>query len=222
MNFAQHPNSRVSRHLPGITFVVLAHLALGYALINGLAFKVSNVLKKPLDVSIAEEVKPLPPPPPPKIVAPPPPRAIVPPPPDYVPPPDVRIETPAPPPVIVATTPVPAPVAEPIHVPEPPPHVEVVAPAPPPPVAVGIACPNHMDVRRNVTYPSQAQRMGLNGDVLVEFTVSASGDIERPTIVKSSNAVFNTAVTNAVGQFHCVGQGHEVRVRVPFAFRLDS
>jgi protein TonB len=209
------------RHLTGIGFVVLFHIALVYGLVNGLARKVVDVLSNPLDVQIIEAPKPIappppPPPPPPKVVAVP--RPKIAPPPAYVPPPEVTVNTP-PAPTIQATQAVPPPPA-PVAPPEPP-----APPAPPPApavVSVGVTCPNHVNIRSSVPYPPRAQQMNLSGDVLVEFVVRETGAIGNVRIVKSSNSVFNDVVTAAVARFQCVGQGQPVRVLVPFQFKLDN
>ena len=54
-----------ARHLIGITFVVLLHLLIIYAMVTGLARKAVEVIKKPLSATIIEEIKAPPPPPPP-------------------------------------------------------------------------------------------------------------------------------------------------------------
>ncbi|MEQ1601871.1 MAG: energy transducer TonB [Methylophilaceae bacterium] len=214
MNYAQQQRDP-TRHLIGISVVVVFHIILAYALANGLAKKIVKFVEDPLDVKLIEEFKP-PPPPPPKIVQP----KIAPPPPVYVPPPEVVVNTPPPPPeVVVATVAVPPPPAPP---------VEVAPPPPPPPVAkpavasVGVACPNHQEIRSNTEYPAQAQRLNLSGNVVVEFTVDANGSIKNVNVLKSSNKVFNNAATNAVAKFQCVGQGQEVHVRVPFEFKSEG
>jgi protein TonB len=192
----------------GISVVILLHVLLTYALLSGLARKVVDVLKKPLEVSIVEELKALPPPP---KNLPPPPKVVVPPP-AFVPPPEVHVEAPPPQNTVVVTTAVAPP--EPVQVP--------VAKPIPPVVNVGAVCPNHLDVRNKVAFPAQALRLGLSGDVLVEFTVSASGAITNIGVVKSTNRVFNDAAIDAVGKFRCAGQGRDVRVTVPFNFRLEN
>lgn len=193
MSYAQQQRNP-RRHLVGIASVVLLHIVIVYALVNGLARKAVDILKGPLEVSLIEEHKPSPPP-------------KAPPPPKYVPPPEVVVETPPPPEVVVETPPPPAP---------------VVKAEPPAAVSIGLACPNHASVRSNVQYPEQAAKRGLSGDVLVEFVVGPSGEIDNVIIVKSSNSLFNAAATSAIGKFKCIGQGQSVRVRVPFVFRLDS
>jgi len=207
MSYAQQQRDP-RRHLFGIGSVILIHVIVIYALMNGLARKVVDVFKKPLDVSIIEEVKLEPPPPPPPKTLRPPPK-LAPPPPAYVPPPEVTVA--APPPVVAAVT----------HAPPAPPAPVVEAPRPAV-VAVGVACPNHLEVQGRVAYPPQALRLGLSGEVEVEFTVSPTGSVADIGIARSSNKLFNNAATSAVSQFRCVGQGQPVRVRVPFVFRLDA
>ncbi|MGZ3158432.1 MAG: energy transducer TonB [Burkholderiaceae bacterium] len=210
MEFAEQRNQ--TSNFSGLAAVVVLHVVLGYALLNGLGHKVVEVFNKPLGVSLIEEVKPLPPPPPPppelKKILPQP--KVVTPPPAYVPPPEVVVQPAPQPNVIVATTSVPTP------------PVEVVAkPTAPAIVAVGVACPNHVDVRSSVVFPPQAQRMGLSGDVTVELLVSEDGRVSDIHVVKSSNAVFNDAALSAVNKLRCNGVGRAVRVRVPFSFVLD-
>jgi protein TonB len=209
MDFAQQQRDP-RRHLFGFGTVLLLHLVLGYALVNGLARKVVEVLKAPLDVTIIEE-KISQPPPPPKTL-PPPPKSVLPPP-AYVPPPEVQVAAPAQP-VLAATTQTPQPPAPPAAPPAP--------PAAPAIVAVGVVCPNHAEVRSRVAYPPQAQRLGLSGEVLVELTVGPKGELADVTVARSSNSLFNSTAINAVNQLHCVGQGRNVRVRVPFVFKLDN
>jgi len=200
----------------GLAAVVGLHVVLAYGLANGLARTVVEVLKNPLDVSLIQEIKPPPPPPPPppkpRVIPKAPPKAA-PPPPAYVPP--VEVPVVAPPPVIAATSVEPPPPAPPAPAPAP-------VPAAPPVVDVGVTCSNHVAVRSQVAYPPQAERMGLSGDVVVDFTVGADGAIKNVTVARSSNAVFNAAATSAVAKLKCAGQGQDVRVRLPFSFRLDS
>lgn len=208
VNYAEYPEPR--KNIAGLTAVVGLHLVLAYALATGLAHKVVDVLKAPLTVSVIDEIKPLPPPPPP------PPKQVrvqtrTPPPPSYVPPAEVVVE--APPQAAVITT-----RSEPV--PEPPPAAPAV-PVAPPIVNAAVACPNSDQVRARVPYPTQAERMGLSGKVLVEFTVGADGTVRDVTAISSSSALFTATATRAVAEFRCNGQGHDVRVRVPFAFQYS-
>jgi protein TonB len=197
------------KHLLGIAAVVIFHLLLVYALANGLGRKLVEVVKAPLNVSIIEEVKPPPPPPPPppKVVAEVRPKVAAPPPPAYVPPVETVVVEAPPPPITTTQAP---------PEPDPPPPAP---PAPPAPavINVAVACPNHGSVLPVV--PRQAE--GLSGKVTVEFIVTASGAIQNVHVAQSSNPVFNRAATAAVAQYRCVGQGQDVRVRVPFIFQSE-
>ena len=125
MNFAQDKGG--SSRLTGFGLVVLVHVLIVGALASGLATKIKEAVKGPIDVKVVEEkVKP---PPPPEKVVPPPPDIKAPPPP-FVPPPEVVVTAPPPPTQTVAvqsTTPPPAQEFRPA----PPP----AAPAPPAPPA---------------------------------------------------------------------------------------
>lgn len=206
MDYAQQQRSP-GKHLTGITAVIILHVALGYALINGLATKVMNVIKQPLETKIIEEVKKLPPPdtpppPPPKMVQ------ILP---TFVPPPEVQIQAPVTAPVISNRTAVAPPVYAP---PAPPAPVAVAAPS------VGVACPNSQAIRQEVKYPAQARKDGLQGEVLIEMTISATGEVKDVEVKSSTNRAFNSVSISASRQFKCNGQGRDVRVQVPFSFKL--
>lgn len=213
MQYAQ-AQRQPGKHSIGFGVVVLLHAVVVYALVTGLAKKVVEVIKQPLETKIIEAPKPPPEAPPP----PPPPPKLAPPPPDvFVPVPEVRIDVPATPaqPVITAVT---------TKVPEAPPPL--VAPSPPPPakpekVSVGVACPNSQKVRAEVAYPREAQRQELEGDTLVEFTVDRDGRVSDAQVVKSSHRVFDAVSLATVRLFKCVGQGQDVKVQVPFVFKLD-
>ena len=224
------PENQGSRSYTGLSFAVLAHLLLGYAFVTGLAQQGVKVLKDSLEVALVEE---------PKVQhdtpAPPPPRHA--PPPLYVPKPEVETRTPVvetvtavvttpppvaePAPVVVAPpapVPAPAPVKAVVEAPPPP----VVVPVPAPVVALAAACPNHIAVRSKVDYPQQAAVRGLNGDVVIELTVLANGEVSGAHVVRSTNPLFDdTALTAVTTHLRCVAQGQEVRVRIPFNFRID-
>lgn len=124
MNFAQDKGG--SSRLTGLGLVVLVHVLIIGALASGLATKIKEAVKGPIDVKVVEEkVKP---PPPPEKVIPPPPDIKAPPPP-FVPPPEVVVTAPPPPTPAVAvqsTTPPPAQEFRPNPAPTPP-----APPAPP-------------------------------------------------------------------------------------------
>ena len=204
MDYAQQQRSPV-KHLTGLAVVLLLHILVGYALVNGLARKMVEVIKSPMETKIIEEANK----PPPDDTPPPPPPKLVQLPPAFVPPPEVQIQAPAAPqPTISNTTRVIAPVK--------PHHAPVVA-APP---SVGVACPNSQQIRTEIAYPARAKREELEGNVLIEFTVAADGAIKDIDIKSSSDPVFNNVSINAVRQFKCNAQGRDVRVSVPFVFKL--
>ena len=209
MDYAQQQR-QPGKHLTGIVVVLIFHVFLGWALVSGLARKVVEVVKGPMTTKIIEEVKK----PPPPDTPPPPPPKMVQVMPTFVPPPEVQIQSP------VSQSPIsnPTPVAPPVYAP----------PAPPAPVApvaapsVGVACPNSQQIRTEIKYPAQARKDGTEGEVLVEFTVATSGEIKDIEVKSSSNRVFNSVSLNSVRQFKCNGQGRDVRVPVPFSFKLTD
>ena len=206
MDYAQQQRSP-GKHLTGIVAVIILHVALGYALLNGLATKVMNVIKQPLETKIIEEVKKppppdTPPPPPPKMV-----QML----PTFVPPPEVMVQAPVTPPVISTRTAV----APPVYAPPAPPAPAVVAPP-----SVGVACPNSQEIRTNIKYPVQARKDGLQGEVLIEMTIAANGEVKDVEVKSSTNRAFNSVSISASKQFKCNGQGRDVRVQVPYSFKL--
>lgn len=210
------------RHLVGITFVILFHAFIVYALVTGLAKKVVEVVRAPIETKVIEEVKK--PPPPAEVVVPPPPRLEAPPPP-YIPPPEVQIATPPPPqPTITAVTPVPPPAPVAIAPIAPP----VVAPPAPPPAAappapsVGVTCPGYRNVLLEKGFPREAMKAGIEkGETKVGFTVTPTGQVKDVEVLSSSNRAFNRGSVEAVQQFTCKGQDKDIRVTVVLSFILQ-
>ena len=97
MNFAQ--DKAGSSRVTGIGIVIVIHALIIWALASGLATKIKEAVKGPIDVKVVEE-KVKPPPPPDKVVPPPP--DIKAPPPPFVPPPEVVVTAPPPPTQTVA------------------------------------------------------------------------------------------------------------------------
>ena len=185
MNYSQQ-QADPKKHLVGIGAVILFHVLVVYALVTGLAKKIVDVVRAPIETKVIEEIKK--PPPPPEVVVPPPPKLEAPPPP-FIPPPEIQIANPPPAPTITATTPTPPPA--PVTI-QPAPAPVAVAPAPPPvaapaPVAVGVVCPNVQTVMGESGYPREALRQGLDkGSATIEWTVTASGEIKNVRAVGSS------------------------------------
>ncbi|OYT87316.1 MAG: energy transducer TonB, partial [Burkholderiales bacterium PBB6] len=83
MNYSDNPLEKKNK-ATGLLIVAGLHVVLGWALVNGLARKIVEVVKAPIETKIIEEIKPPPPPPPENL---PPPPKNMPPPPSFVPPP---------------------------------------------------------------------------------------------------------------------------------------
>jgi protein TonB len=206
-----------SRHLVGIGGVVLFHALVIYALVTGLARKVVEVVKGPIEVKVIEEVKT----PPPPEAAPPPPKLVAPPPP-FIPPPEVNIAAPSTGPTITAVTRE-APPVQAAPVIQPPAPAAKPAPPPPPagPKSARVVCPNYVEVMSSIVYPREALLDGVEGEVLIEFTVTGSGEIKNVEIKSSTNRVFNRAALGAVqSKLTCQGQGQDVRVQAPVSFKI--
>ena len=219
MNFAQR-QADPRRHLVGMTIVVLFHALVVYALVTGLAKRVVEVIRAPIETKVIEEIKK--PPPPPEVVLPPPPKLEAPPPP-FIPPPEIQIATPPPAPTITATTPTPPPA--PVVIAPAPPPVVAAAPAPAAParpVSAGVVCSNFQTVMGDVAYPREAQRQGIEkGEALIQFTLSPTGEVKNITVISASHQIFARNSVRIVGEYKCQGQGREVTVRVPFGYKLQ-
>ncbi|AIO35675.1 hypothetical protein DM39_4091 [Burkholderia cenocepacia] len=215
-----HRRSRTVRRYAGMAVVLMLHVLFIWALMNGLANKVVQVVQKPIETKIITRVKPQPSPPtatraptpavqprPPKTA----PRKIAAPPPSVVLSPEVPV-VPAPAPAIARPTPGPAPVAPP-----------TVAAPPTKPVShqVGVVCPNSDEIRRSMAYPVEAQENNITGDVLISFTVDPQGHVSNEKVEQSADTLLDQAAYDAVKKFNCVSQGQSVRVQVPFSFNLN-
>ena len=168
-----------------LIIVGLIHVALGYALITGLAYEaVSKAIERVTTVDIEE-----PPPPEPEDEPPPPePQPESAPPPPVAPPPPIRI-APAPPPIRTQPTiPPPAPPALRI-----PPAAPVGPPPPPPPPPPPRIAPKGAEPRGNPgswatanDYPARALREEREGTTGFRVTVNAEGRVSNCTITRSS------------------------------------
>src|SRR6187401_1179999 len=146
-----------------IVIVALIHIALGYALVTGLAYSAfKKAVERVTTVDIEE--------PPPEEEPPPPPPDEVQPPPIVAPPPPININ-PAPPPItVVDTPPPPAPVV---------PRAAPPAPPPAPSKARG-ATPDGQGrwaARIQENYPARAIRDETEGSVGVRVTIGPNGRV---------------------------------------------
>lgn len=162
--------------ITALIIVALIHVAVGYALVTGLAYSAAKqILKKVTTVDIKEPEKPKEPPPPP-------PKQNMPPPPVVVPPPKVNV-APA------------APVIDVVSVAPPPPPVPVLAPpapaAPPPPrFTPRGAAPkgNPGNWATTNDYPSRALREEREGTTGFRVTVGPDGRVADCQITSSSGS----------------------------------
>lgn len=156
--------------------VALLHVALGYALVTGLAYEgLKQVVKKVTTVDIKkDEPKKEPPPPPKKAAAAPP---IV------APPPKVNISNVSPPVEIVQTVPPPAPppviIAPPAPVAPPPPRVQPKAASPK-------GNPGNWATTND--YPTRALREEREGTTSFRVSVGPDGRVTGCTVTSSSGS----------------------------------
>lgn len=184
MDFSTGQRGAATR-LPGVTVIVLLHIAIAYALISGLARKVVEVIKAPIETKIIEEIKK----PPPDVPPPPPPRLQAPPPP-FIPPPEINIQLPPPAPAAITTvTTTPPP-------PGPPPVAVPVEPAAP--VVRREFKPSH---RIDPSFPRRAVDRGISGRVVAWVYVATSGQVTQVEIRQSSNRIFDPEVVRALSQW---------------------
>jgi protein TonB len=167
------------KHPVGLIVVAGLHVVLGWALVNGLARKIVEVVKAPIETKIIEEIKPPPPPPPENL---PPPPKNMPPPPSFVPPPEVQVNTPQQAPTITTTTvappPAPAVALAPAAAPAP--------PAPPAPKPVARAAQIDVGSCAKPEYPAAAARAEATGTTRIRFTVDGEGRVTKAEVVGSS------------------------------------
>jgi len=171
-----------SNRTAAIIIVALIHIALGYALVTGLAY---NVIKKAAEDLKTFDVEDEPPPPPEE--PPPPPEQNTPPPPQVVaPPPIVRTNTVAPP--IISTPVAPPPVITRTAPPAP--------PAPPRPVVsqAAKAKANLTSLFSTDDYPQSSIRNEEQGTTAVRLTIGTDGRVSDCSISASSGS---TALDNA-------------------------
>ena len=183
MDYAQRERNP-AKHLPSIAMVVVLHLAIGYALVTGLARRVVEVIKQPLETKIIEEIKKpppdAPPPPPPKLAAPPPP---------FIPPPEINIQVPitqvAPTITTQSTTPPPKVAPPPVPV------------APQPLVRKEYKASYRVDPQ----FPRQAITQGLSGRVIAWVHVAPNGTVTNVEIRQSTSRIFDREVIRALSQW---------------------
>lgn len=161
-----------------IAIVALIHIAIGYALVTGLAYSAAKQLVERVTTVDIEE------PPPPEEELPPPPEPDQAPPPPVAPPPPINISV-APPPIAVQTS-----------IPPPAPPVRIVPPAAPPapPAAPSQARGASPDNQRSwaariqENYPSRAIRDEVEGRVGVRVSIGPNGRVSACSVSSSSGS----------------------------------
>lgn len=207
MNYALQ-RKPAAKNAVGIGIAIIVHLAIGYALVTGLAKKVIDVIKQPIDTKVIEEFRK--PPPPIDVPVVPPPRLEAPPPP-FIPPPEVQIATPVPVPAAISNA-----TATPPAVTDLKPVSPVTAPAKPAVVAIGVACPKMVAP----VMPARALQDEIDGAVTARVTVRG-GKVVGIDILKSQpRGLFDAAVRAAIQQYQCQStDGLEVQAVQEFVFK---
>lgn len=163
--------------ITALIVVALLHVAVGYALVSGLAYEgMATVIKKVTTVDIKKEE--------PKKKVEPPPKQKAAPPPIVAPPPKINVNVTPPPVTTVVTPPPPAPIVPVIAPPAP-----VVAP-PPPRVQPKGAQPkgNPGNWATSNDYPSRALREEREGTTGFRVTVGPDGRVTSCTVTSSSGS----------------------------------
>ena len=216
MHRRRYRSSDLGRRAIGWALVIGVHGIVLWALVTGTARRGLDLLKKPLEAAVIQEViipPPPPPPPPKKIEAPKPetPKAVAPPPP-YVPPPEVA----APPsPTAVAVPSLPTPPITPPVIAPPPPPAPPAAPAGPSRAEMGVACPTQ--VRPEM--PRKALQEGVEGVVKAQALIRDG--IVREVTILSGPRVFHSAVRSAMLQYKCISGSGDVIATQEFVFKID-
>lgn len=222
---------RLNRNIVIATAVVVFHVAVLWALQNGLLRRTVEMVVSAEILTRIIEIEP------PRVAAPPPPPLAQPPQP---PRPAPKTPTRPPPPMPVAIPdPLPAPSA-PIGVlepqPPPPPVAAPVAPAPAPPAPP--AAPRLVEITRGETeyilqprpvYPALSKRSGESGVVMVAVYYSASGHARRAEVLKSSGferldrAAREAVLASQVTPFRGAGVSEDTQflLKAPINFVLE-
>jgi len=183
MSYAQKKEISGNRTM-AIIMVAVLQLALGYAIVTGLAYNVIKKATQDLKTFDVEEQPPPPeePPPPPKDM----PKV---PPPPVTPPPLVRMEAPTPP-IVTVTTPVIPPVVTPPPAP----------PPPPPPHKTVSAQSAKGDLRSLFSaddYPAAASAAEAQGTAQATLTIGPDGRVVGCNLIRSTgNGALDSATCN--------------------------
>lgn len=199
----------------GILIVVALHVLLAWAIVSGTAKKGLDIIKKPLEAVVIQEViiPPPPPPPPIKEIKPPEvkaPKVVAPAPPPFVPPPEVAPQQTAAPAIASVATPSPVPAVI-----APPPQVEAPAAAKPARSEIGVACPTQVAPEM----PKRAIQDGIFGVVRAQALIR-EGAVREVTIL-SGPRIFHAAVKAAMMQYKCTNDSGDITATQEFNFKIE-
>jgi periplasmic protein TonB len=201
------------RKYRGIVIVVVIHVLLAWAVVSGTAKKGLEIIKKPLEAVVIQEVIiPPPPPPPVKEIKPPEvkaPKVEAPPPPPFVPPPEVAPQQTTAPAIASVATPPPTPAVIA------PPPADTPAPAKPSRSDIGVACPTQVAPEM----PKRAVQDGTFGVVRAQALIR-DGAVREVTIL-SGPRIFHAAVRAAMMQYKCTNDSGEVIATQEFNFKIE-
>jgi protein TonB len=201
-----------SRRYRGIAVAVVVHIALAWLLISGTARKGLELLTKPLQAVVIQDVVVAPPPPPPKLLVPPKMQHTPLQPPPFIPPPEVAV-APAPTALAVVATAV-------MHEAPPPAPALTVPLAQPAPVSVpkldmAIVCPTQVPPEM----PKRALVDGTQG--VVKAQVRIADGVVRDVVFLSGPRIFYAAIRSAMLQYKCTRESGDVVATQDFNFRLQ-
>ncbi len=212
LHHRRYGSSDPKRRMIGWGVVIVVHIFVLWALVTGTARKGLEIIKKPLEAAVIQEVIiPPPPPPPPKEIKPPEPKTpkVEAPPPPFVPPPEIT------PPVTSA------PAIQSVQTPPPTPAVIAPPPPPAPPAAptgrqeIGVACPTQVKPEMS----RQAIKEGAEGVVKAQVLIR-DGAVREVTII-SGPRVFHAAVRAAMMQYRCVSGSGDILATQEFVFKIE-
>ena len=221
MNFSHEKEP--GKNLTGITIVVLLHVLVGWAVINGLGTKVITKVQEAVETKLIEEVKP---PPPPDTPPPPPPPEMKAPPPPFIPPVEVQVQQPPPPQnVIQAATSTPPPTT---NLAPPAPPAPPAQPSPAPAGPTRTAAVADFSTCAKPEYPKSSQRNEEEGVSTISFLIGVDGRMVDSKIAKSSGSRdLDRAAQSAIGKCRFKpamnnGQPEQAWVQVQYVWSLDQ
>jgi protein TonB len=89
-------------------------------------------------------------------------------------------------------------------------------------MSASVACSNFNAVMGDAAFPREATRAGLEeGNALIQFTLDSNGEIKDVQTVRASHPAFEKNSIRLVSKYKCAGQGRDVLVQVPFAYKSE-